>query len=669
MKKTSAIIGILAIAIFAMLAGCSVDGLDTQSKTGSVTLHVGTAEARTVQPVAAAIEIKKYSVSGAGPNGNTYPATEQTTGTFTLSKLALGEWTFTVSGKDVAGVEVASGTVAVTVVAATPATAAVTLAPLAGTGATGTFAMELTWPSTITVSSVTGVMTPETGTATTFTATIAGSKATYTNATLPVGSYKLKLYAVDSSNAVYNDVYALRIHKDLTSPLNLALLAKDFTTTGSANLTVTNPWNPTMTFAGNQSVISVGGSMTVTATVAPAPDSYAWYLDGNVIAGQTTNALTIGSAVAAGSHTVTLMVKKGTTLASSEFVFTATTVLPGTIAGTVKNAVTAAGIDAVTITVLSGTATVATTTSNSAGAYSLSVPSGVTYQVRFAKTGFYSDTFDGIAVDPSMTTTLETILKIADTYTGPGVVSGQIKDAFSGLGVTGITLSLRAGLGVKTGTIVYTGTTDSSGNYSISGVATGNYTAQISKTGYVTEYFSLLSIGGTTRANQNATITPVISASEIRFVLTWGAAPNDLDSHMLVPTSGTPTHIYYGNPGSKTTSPFAALDVDDTSSYGPETITVYSQQPGDYTYYVYNFTGSPDISTSGAQVKVYMGSSVRTFNVPAGTGRYWKVCRVNGTTLTPINTLETVAPAASASIDRGSDIVDESTMFLNMPAK
>ena len=59
--------------------------------------------------------------------------------------------------------------------------------------------------------------------------------------------------------------------------------------------------------------------------------------------------------------------------------------------------------------------------------------------------------------------------------------------------------------------------------------------------------------------------------NDIRIVLTWGAQPTDLDSHLTGPnTDATRFHVYYAGRGSFTSAPFAGLDVDDVSSIGPD---------------------------------------------------------------------------------------------------
>lgn len=104
-----------------------------------------------------------------------------------------------------------------------------------------------------------------------------------------------------------------------------------------------------------------------------------------------------------------------------------------------------------------------------------------------------------------------------------------------------------------------------------------------------------------------------------RVVLSWGESPSDLDSHLM----GPGFHLYFGlsDVGS------AVLDVDDTSAFGPETITIQSWESGLYRYYVYNFGGSSgDLAHSGAVVQLYRGGrDVQVFQVPQGTGLFWHV--------------------------------------------
>ena len=230
---------------------------------------------------------------------------------------------------------------------------------------------------------------------------------------------------------------------------------------------------------------------------------------------------------------------------------------------------------------------------------------------------------------------------------GTGSTSGTITNALNGSGVSGITVSLRSGENVTSGTVVATTTTASNGAYSFTGLQPGTYTAEVSGSGYVTTYFSMTVVVDTTTPNQNAVVSPLMAAGQTRIVLTWGSTPEDLDSHLTGPIAGSSSrfHVFYSDPGSQASSPFAALDLDDTTSFGPETVTIYNQTSGVYRYSVHDFTNdgstsSSALASSGAQVKVYRDNAlVATYNVPNAAGTLWTVFELNGDVITPVNSM------------------------------
>lgn len=273
----------------------------------------------------------------------------------------------------------------------------------------------------------------------------------------------------------------------------------------------------------------------------------------------------------------------------------------GNVTGTVTDAVSGNPVSGVTVKLYTSTGGIlGTTTTDASGNYTFtSIATGTGYYAKFTKTAYLDATYYGIAVEKDLTTYLETLLQISSSYTGTGVATGTITDAFTGNGLASATISFRAGINTTTGTVLYTATTDSSGFYTVTTTnlgSAGYFTGEISKTGYITTTFTVYLIAGQTKSEQNAAITPSnIGANEYRFILTWGATPYDLDSHLTGPT-GTGTdrfHVYFSN---KTYTPSGAatpdveLDVDDTSSYGPETITLYNQKTGEYRYYVHDFS-------------------------------------------------------------------------------
>ena len=115
----------------------------------------------------------------------------------------------------------------------------------------------------------------------------------------------------------------------------------------------------------------------------------------------------------------------------------------------------------------------------------------------------------------------------------------------------------------------------------------------------------------------------------VRIVLNWGAKPEDLDSHLVYPNN----HVYF----SEKEGNDANLDVDDTTSYGPETITIQRKKDGQrYVYAIHNFSdrenpNSDNLSKSNAVVFVYIGKTlVRTYYVPKNQqGNLWTIFAIN----------------------------------------
>lgn len=118
-----------------------------------------------------------------------------------------------------------------------------------------------------------------------------------------------------------------------------------------------------------------------------------------------------------------------------------------------------------------------------------------------------------------------------------------------------------------------------------------------------------------------------------------------MDSHYnAVTMSGRREHVYYSDMEGET----ANLDTDDTTSYGPETITVtgFEQLKNGFTYSVHDFTNEgyeycTELSSSGAYVTLLHGSDEpRIYYVPVGRdGTVWNVFSINRDgTVTDLNT-------------------------------
>jgi hypothetical protein len=324
----------------------------------------------------------------------------------------------------------------------------------------------------------------------------------------------------------------------------------------------------------------------------------------------------------------------------------------GTLRGVVRDGATNSGVSGVSLTFTSSTgASLGSTQTGSSGEYSISLPAGVV-TATVSVTGYVATTLTATVV--ANTTTQADNVLFAQNVAGTGTISGRITNALTGVGLSGATLRLRAGANNSTGTIVTSGSTGGTGDYTLT-ANSGTYTCEISLSGYVTTTFVCVAVGGRTISNQNASISPVLSGNDMRIVLTWGATPSDLDSHLTGPITNTTNrfHVYY----SARTTTGVALDVDDTTSYGPETITISQYLSGVYRYSVHDFSnGSSTTSTvmsnqSNAQVRVFQGSAqVATFNVPSGqTGNLWTVFEMDGTTrtITPVNRISNISGASA----------------------
>ncbi|MEE8484383.1 MAG: carboxypeptidase regulatory-like domain-containing protein [Nitrospinota bacterium] len=294
-------------------------------------------------------------------------------------------------------------------------------------------------------------------------------------------------------------------------------------------------------------------------------------------------------------------------------------------------------------------AALVTTTTASDGSYTLTgVLVDDDYVITYTISAYVVVYMYDVDVTANATEIVEAV-RIVPESSFTGGASGTITDALTGDAVSGATVTVYSGMGNTSGTVVSTTTTDSSGIYSLTGLDAGNYTVQISKTGFQSSSFSIYVVGATTTSDQNGAATPTLSSGETRIILTWGVSPSDLDSHLLGPYadgSGSQFHIYFGNKTySSGGSAYADLDLDDVSSYGPETTTIYTQSTGAYTFCVYNFSNggsssSTVLANSEAQVNVYQGSSLLgRFNVPNSGGTVWKVFTLSGTSITPVNTM------------------------------
>jgi hypothetical protein len=241
------------------------------------------------------------------------------------------------------------------------------------------------------------------------------------------------------------------------------------------------------------------------------------------------------------------------------------------------------------------------------------------------------------------------LIPVAEETHDPGYVQGTVLDATTGEGIESATVTVGA----------QTTFTSSLGGYSINDVPSKTaVTALASADGYVS-LSTTINIDERETRDLDFQLVPETGVDISRIVLTWGANPRDLDSHVWAPMSeGTAYyHISYMNHGTTDGLPYMKLDLDDTNGYGPETVTIAPNydvwHPGVYSYVVHEFAGDGILTGSDATVRVYISDElVDTIHVPTvgvcGENYYWYVgdLAIDSGTWTRVLTMSATAPFA-----------------------
>ncbi|MEZ4387078.1 MAG: carboxypeptidase-like regulatory domain-containing protein [Candidatus Krumholzibacteriia bacterium] len=156
----------------------------------------------------------------------------------------------------------------------------------------------------------------------------------------------------------------------------------------------------------------------------------------------------------------------------------------------------------------------------------------------------------------------------------------------------------------------------------------------------------------------------VLQVAAYSISLTWGASPSDLDSHLYIPMTWDEDfdyyHIAYYNMGDYGSDPYAGLDTDDTSSYGPEVITGTRLYQGRFQYWVHNYSQDTNsgLQSSGAVIQLEVGGGLYIYEaadapLDGGTEGGWlHVCDfvVSGGTVTVESVLRFQAEPTGAGI-------------------
>lgn len=293
-------------------------------------------------------------------------------------------------------------------------------------------------------------------------------------------------------------------------------------------------------------------------------------------------------------------------------------------------------------------------TSNSSGQWQLTAPAAGRYTLVISAVGFPTS---------HVNANLQASTNIGTTILAEQTINGLINDAQTGTPLANATVRFFAGSNNDTTGYSFPGlTTDIQGRYTTT-LTLGSYVYAVFAAGRV-PLVANATLSDTTTTQLVTTVTQPVPAGQMRIVLNWGALPYDLDSHLTgdsTTATGQPRyHVYYANRVVRAASgdTIAYLDVDDVSSYGPETITIFRFFPGTLRYKIHDYTnrnttGSHYMSdSSSAVVRVYTSAGlVREDHILRNTaGNQWYVYNINGSNQS-ISFVNTIRDGVSSPSD------------------
>ena len=207
--------------------------------------------------------------------------------------------------------------------------------------------------------------------------------------------------------------------------------------------------------------------------------------------------------------------------------------------------------------------------------------------------------------------------------------TGVVVDAESGDPISGVPVELSDEFGNSASTV-----TEMDGSYSVTGLVSGEGTVFITEEGCITSYFPVNE--GEILNSGTIAISEVMDVTDMRIVVTWGdsSETRDLDNHLWLYNTETGDeldHIYYQDMSHQLGDGTVLQDVDDTSHYGPETISIPNYADANMHYSVHNYTArSWDVEgVDDVKVDVFVGDTLVTSFVPNlpenPTGDHWHV--------------------------------------------
>ena len=309
----------------------------------------------------------------------------------------------------------------------------------------------------------------------------------------------------------------------------------------------------------------------------------------------------------------------------------------GTVTYSISGTISGAGGSGATVSLI-GAAT-ATTTADASGSYSFTGLQNGAYTVTPNKSGFsFSPAQKNVAVSGSNASGVNF-----------SMVTYSISGTISGAGCSGATVSL-------TGTSTATATTDSSGNYSFSGLQNGSYTVTPSKSGF---NFSPTSQSVTLNGASASGVNFITLAYTISGKVTGGTGVTVSLSGAATATTTTDSSGKYTfanlNAGSYTVTPSMS---GFTFSPASHSVTVSTANVTGVNFTLFSYSISGTISGSGGNgAWVTLSGSASATVIADDDGNYSFTGLPNGSyTITPSNSSYYFTPASAAVAVNGASV-------------
>jgi outer membrane protein assembly factor BamB len=290
---------------------------------GSIEIHIIDGfEPKTIEPTLT-MTIDTYDIVLTGFGTTITKTLESTETTTTIASLQPGTWQVTVNARnspESGAVIIATDTQEVEVIAGQSTSADFVVVPDSGQGS---LHITVGWPSdAVTTPSVMASLTEQGGGDHDISVSFESEVVQETQIAVYSGSwesgyYTLTIRLMDGDSPVWGWVDAVRIISGQTSNAAYTLTEDLINPPDSGEIDIgvaADLQNPlSIDMIGTTAELTIGSDMTVTADTSPAADSYSWFLSGLLLSGETAQSITLGSDLAIGSYSLTVVVEKETT--------------------------------------------------------------------------------------------------------------------------------------------------------------------------------------------------------------------------------------------------------------------------------------------------------------------------------------------------------------------